>query len=92
LENFFSFIGKVTDVRPSRKTPGGVNLQDFTLAVITNPFWKEKKNIYVKLTCYEENLEILKKAKTGETLNVSGFLDQNGKELRFLVSKIKKEK
>ncbi|MEI6079433.1 MAG: single-stranded DNA-binding protein [bacterium] len=94
--NFFVCKGKLSGCYDRRSTPGGVLLEEIVIAVPTKVPWKENKIMHIRITCWGETVENLKKFKTGDAVSVEGFIEQTGKgnekEFKLIATQIEKEK
>lgn len=95
-DNFFVCKGKLSGCYDRRSTPGGILLEEIVVAVPTKVPWKENTIMHIKVTCWGETVEEIKKFKTGDTVSVKGFIEQTGigekKEFKLIATQIEKEK
>ena len=96
MDNYFICKGKLTGSSNRRATPGGILLEDMILAVTTKNPWKQKKVMHIKLTCFGDNVDVIKTSRTGDVLIAEGFMEQSGtgeeQEVKLIVTKLEKEK
>lgn len=96
MDNHFVCKGKLAGSSNRRATPGGIMLEDIVLAVTTKNPWKQSKVQHLKLTCFGDSVDVIKKTKTGDILVAEGFMEQKGngeeKEIKLIVTKLEKEK
>lgn len=92
FSNRFFCRGKFAGTLNRRATPGGVLLQDFVLSVPSELPWKQKRMVNLTMTCFGEEVVVLKKFKTGDKMSVEGLIEDSGKDGLILVTiKIEKE-
>lgn len=73
--NEFSCTGRFTGTSRRRSTPGGVMMQDVTLAVLTEIPWKQRRVVHLNITCWGDQLNLVEKLKTGAIIKVRGFIE-----------------
>lgn len=92
FSNRFFCRGKFAGASNRRATPGGVLLSDFVLAVPSELPWKQKRMVSLTMTCFGDEVNVLKKLKTGDMVSVEGLIEDSGKDGLILVTtKIEKE-
>jgi len=92
FSNRFFCRGKFAGALNRRATPGGVLLEDFVLSVPSELPWKQKRMVNLTMTCFGEDVHVLRKFKTGDRICTEGLIEDNGKQGLVLVTiKIEKE-
>jgi primosomal replication protein N len=92
FSNRFFCRGKFAGTLNRRATPGGVLLEDFVLSVPSELPWKQKRMVNLTMTCFGDEVGVLKKFKTGDKMSVEGLIEDSGKDGLILVTiKIEKE-
>jgi len=67
-------------------------LEDFVLSVSSELPWKQKRTANITMTCFGDEVNVLRKLKTGDMVYAEGVIESNGKEgLRLMTIKIEKE-
>jgi hypothetical protein len=93
-DNYFSLSGKFAGVITSGATPGGVIVKEILVAVNVNVPWKQKRLTNLKVTCCNDDAELVRKLKTGDIIRAEGVIEQTGtkksEEVKLIATKIKK--
>lgn len=95
MDNLFKFKGKFAGVESNRFTPGGLKINEFTVAVKVLVPWKEAYYSNINVKCCEALADYSETLKTGDLINVEGIIEAVGKQkaktINLIATKIEKE-
>jgi hypothetical protein len=91
-ENDFRCTGRFAGAGRRRSTPGGMVMQDITLAVLTEIPWKQKRVAHIGITCWGDQLGLIEGLRTGAIIQVKGLIEDvrkgEDRKLRLVAKEI----
>lgn len=95
MENLFKVKGKFAGIETNRFTPGGLKINEFTVAVKVSVPWKETYYSNISVKCCKSLADYSDTLKTGDLINVEGIIEAVGKKkektINLIATKIEKE-